>query len=192
MKLNYCQQLIVTGMMKHRRDAINKRFAGVGNDVGLSRGLSREAWQRRRLAIYDAQAGLVPMRLARLLGHVPTLGERIRFHREYARLEAMGLLERHYLSGGRRATHLRLTEVGQRVAENLLAEKADAVTNDIATDDDGFPLLQLLGWQADCPADAVAGTVAADEPASPPSPPSTPDTTSLPLPAPTTACTTAQ
>ena len=149
MELNYRQQLIVIGVLQYRSAAINKPFAGA-DDAGI--GLSRWARQRRRLAAYDAQAGLVPMRLSCLLGHASTPDERVRFHREYARLEAMGLLERHYLSGGRRATHLRLTETGQRVAETLLAEKAAA--NDIAaadtTNDDGFPLLQELGWAADC------------------------------------------
>ena len=192
MELNYYQQLIVIGMMKHRRDVVTSRFAGVVADIGLS----RDARQRRRLAAYDAQAGLVPMRLSNLLGHVQTRGERVRFHREYARLEAMGLLERHYLSSGCRATHLRLTEAGQRIAENLLVENdsADgiATADGDGSDADGFPLLQLLGWQADCPPDAATGTIAADEPASPSSPPDTtsssPGPPSSPLPAPATTC----
>ena len=141
MELNYYQQLIVIGIMKHRRDVVTSRFAGVVADVGLSRGLSREARQRRRLAAYDAQAGLVPMRLANLLGHAPTPGERVRFHREYARLEAMGLLKRHAGQSGRRTTHVKLTASGQKIACQLLAQQ-DTVADE-PFDIEELPLLPL-------------------------------------------------
>ncbi len=55
------------------------------------------------------------------LGHLPTNSERVVYHREYGRLEHMGLIERLRHGGGRRTTHLKLTRVGRRVAEGMLA-----------------------------------------------------------------------
>ena len=92
--------------------------------VGADMGLSRDQLGRRRMIVRDAQAGLVPMNLAGWLGHVPSNSECVLCHREYLRLEGMGLLERHNQRGGRRTSHLRLTPAGRWVAEGLLAEES--------------------------------------------------------------------
>jgi hypothetical protein len=90
--------------------------------VGTDEGLSREQLGRLRLAVRDARVGLVPMNLAGWIGREPTNSECVLFHREYARLEGMGLIERWNPHGGRRTSHLKLTPAGRRVAEKLLAE----------------------------------------------------------------------
>lgn len=98
--------------------------------VGADAGLSRDQLGRRRIIVRDAQAGLVPMNLAGWLGHVPSNSECVLCHREYMRLEGMGLLERHNLRGGRRTSHLRLTPAGRWVAESLLAEETSIATDE--------------------------------------------------------------
>ena len=98
--------------------------------VGADMGLSRDQLGRRRIIVRDAQAGLVPMNLADWLGHVPTNSDCVLCHREYLRLEGMGLLERHNQRGGRRTSHLRLTPAGRWVAEGLLAEESPVATDE--------------------------------------------------------------
>ena len=124
MQLNERQRLILAGVLKDQRGLIN---LPVGGDVGLS----RDHLGRRRIIVRDAQAGLVPMNLGGWLGHVPSNSECVLFHREYLRLEGMGLLERHNLHGGRRTSHLKLTSAGRRVAERLLAEECGQGGGDI-------------------------------------------------------------
>ena len=145
MQLNERQRLIPAGVLKDHRALINMP---TGRDVGLS----GDALGRRRLVVRDAQAGLVPMNLAGWIGHTPTPSECVLFHREYARLEGMGLLERHNLRGGTRTSHLRLTSAGRWVAEGLLAEEAPI--------DTGEPLdLANLDWSSlGLPAEAAAKT----------------------------------
>jgi hypothetical protein len=77
----------------------------------------------QRIAVRNAQNGLVPMNLPGWLGRAPTNSDHVLFHREYLRLEDMGLIQRESLTGGRRTTHLRLTPAGRRVAETLWAEE---------------------------------------------------------------------
>ena len=79
--------------------------------------------RRHRITVRNAQNGLVPMNLAGWLGRAPTHSDHVLFHREYLRLEGMGLIQRVSLTGGRRTTHLRLTPAGRRLAEGLLAEE---------------------------------------------------------------------
>ena len=98
--------------------------------VGAHMGLSRDQLGRRRMIVRDAQTGLVPMNLAGWLGHVPSNSECVLCHREYLRLEGMGLLERHNQRGGRRTSHLRLTPAGRWVAEGLLAEESPVATDE--------------------------------------------------------------
>jgi hypothetical protein len=117
------QRAILVGVLADQR---HLSALPVGADVGLS----RDQLGRRRIIVRDAQAGLVPMNLAGWLGHVPSNSECVLFHREYLRLEGMGLLERHNQRGGRRTSHLRLTPAGRWVAEGLLAEEAPAATDE--------------------------------------------------------------
>jgi len=97
------------------------RLAGLpcGSDCGLP----RLALGGRRIAVQNAKAGIVPLDVHRWLGRPPTPSEQVLFHREYLKLEGMGLVRRINLRGGRRTTHLRLTALGERVAERLLAEE---------------------------------------------------------------------
>ena len=78
---------------------------------------------RHRITVRNAQNGLVPMNLPGWLVRTPTNSDHVLFHREYLRLEGMGLIERVSLTGGRRTTHLLLTPAGRRMAEALLAEE---------------------------------------------------------------------
>lgn len=123
MQLNERQRLILAGVLKDQHALMNMP---IGRDVGLS----GDRLGRRRLAVRDAQAGLVPMNLDGWLGHVPSNSECVLCCREYARLEGMGLVERHNLRGGRRTSHLKLTPAGRWVAEDLLAEKTTIATNE--------------------------------------------------------------
>jgi hypothetical protein len=124
MQLNERQRLILAGVLKDQRGLIN---LPVGGDVGLS----RDHLGRRRIIVRDAQAGLVPMNLGGWLGHVPSNSECVLFHREYLRLEGMGLLERHNLHGGRRTSHLKLMPAGRRIAAQMLAEEDGRDAGDI-------------------------------------------------------------
>lgn len=91
-------------------------------DLRAFDGLPRQQRGRYRLRAAQAQAGLVPIDLAGWLGREPTNSDRVMFHREYGRLERLGLIERCNLHGGPRTTHLRLTDLGRQVAADLLAE----------------------------------------------------------------------
>ena len=115
MHLTHRQRTVLIGVLEDQRRLANMPLDGhVGSR--LDRG-------RHRITVRNARDGLVPMNLAGWLDHAPTNSEHVLFHREYLRLEGMGLLERVGLTGGRRTTHLRLTPTGRRVAEDLLAEE---------------------------------------------------------------------
>ena len=116
MQLNDRQQLILLGVLQDQGQLATMDPAGAGISHGLALGA-------HRLRIRHARAGLVPMNLANWIGHAPTNSECVMFHREYTRLEGMGLIERCNLHGGRRTSHLKLTPRGRRVAEELLAEE---------------------------------------------------------------------
>ena len=116
MQLNDRQRLILMGTYQDQKHLAALPWSG---DVGVS----RDALGRYRLRIRHAREGLVPMNLADWIGHAPTNSECVLFHREYARLEDLGLIERHNPYGGRRTSHLRLTEAGRVLAERLLAEE---------------------------------------------------------------------
>jgi hypothetical protein len=74
-----------------------------------------------RLAILQARQGLVSMNLRGWLGHRPSPAEAMGCCFQYAMLERRGLIEKHRLYGGRRTTHLKLTEDGEQVARDLVA-----------------------------------------------------------------------
>jgi hypothetical protein len=113
MSLTQRQRTILLGVLEDQR-----RLADMPTDVGsrLDRG-------RQRITVRNAQNGLVPMNLPSWLGRAPTNSDHVLFHREYLRLEGMGLIQRVSLTGGRRTTHLRLTPAGRRMAEALWAEE---------------------------------------------------------------------
>lgn len=115
MHLTPRQRTVLIGILEDER---NLTRMPVDGPVG-----SRLERGRRRIVMRNARAGLVPMNLTGWLGHVPTNSEHVLYHREYARLEDMGLIHRCNLSGGRRTTHLRLMPAGRRIAETLLAEE---------------------------------------------------------------------
>jgi hypothetical protein len=110
------QRLILMGVLQDQR-----RLAATHWGDGHS--MSRDALGRHRLRIHQAREGLVPMALENWIGHMPSNSEHVLYHREYLRLEDMGMLVRCNLSGGRRTTHLKLTPAGTRAAERLLAEE---------------------------------------------------------------------
>lgn len=113
MSLTQRQRTVLLGVLEDQR-----RLADMPTDVGsrLDRG-------RQRITVRNAQNGLVPMNLPGWLGRAATNSDHVLFHREYLRLEGMGLIQRVSLTGGRRTTHLRLTQAGCRMAEALWAEE---------------------------------------------------------------------
>jgi hypothetical protein len=116
------QRLVLLGVLRDQQqlsDSDGPEFAG----------LSRDVLGRRRLRACQARAGLVPMNLAGWIGHVPSNSECVLFHREYARLEGMGLLVRHNPYGGRRTSHLALTPAGRKLSQQLLAEEYGGPTS---------------------------------------------------------------
>jgi len=115
MIVNNRQRVILTGVLADQRRIANQ-------DVAQFDGLPRQQRGRYRLRVAEAQAGMVPIDLGGWLGREPTNSDRVMFHREYGRLERLGLIERCNLHGGRRTTHLRLTDMGRQVAADLLAE----------------------------------------------------------------------
>ena len=123
MELNDRQRLVMAGVLKDHFTLLN---LPTGGDTGLP----REQLGRRRLVVGDARDGYVPMNLSVWIGHVPSNSECVLFHREYARLEGMGLLVRHNLRGGRRTSHLKLTAAGRWIAEGLLAEESPAAASE--------------------------------------------------------------
>jgi len=113
MPLTQRQRTVLLGVLADQR-----RLANMPTDVGsrLDRG-------RQRITVRNAQNGLVPMNLPGWLGRATTNSDHVLFHREYLRLETMGLIQRVSLTGGRRTTHLRFTPAGRRMAEAMLAEE---------------------------------------------------------------------
>jgi hypothetical protein len=132
------QRAILTGIL-----ADQQRLSAL--PVGANVGLSRDQLGRRRMIVRDAQAGLVPMNLADWLGHVPSNSDCVLCHREYLRLEGMGLLERHNQRGGRRTSHLRLTPAGRWVAEALLGEESPAENAGEKFNIDDLDMSSLVG-----------------------------------------------
>jgi len=120
MPLTQRQRTVLIGLLEDQRD-----LANMPTDFGsrLDRG-------RQRITARNAQNGLVPMNLPGWLGRSPTNSDHVLFHREYLRLEGIGLIERVSLTGGRRTTHLRLTSAGCRTAEALLAQEYGPEANE--------------------------------------------------------------
>lgn len=123
MKLNDKQKLVLIAVLSDQWELAARDYHAGDNLPAMQKG-------RFRLAIKNARAGLVPLALSSWLDHVPTASETVMFGREYERLERMGLLERVNLAGGRRTTHLRLTDEGSRIAEGLLAEEPAVDTDE--------------------------------------------------------------
>jgi len=132
MQLNERQRLILMGVLHDQQRLASLPWSG---DVGVP----RDILGRYRLRIRHAREGLVPMDLADWIGRAPTNSECVLFHREYARLEDLGLIQRHNLHGGRRTSHLKLTEGGRALAERLLAEELGM---------DGHADGQAIDWSA--------------------------------------------
>jgi len=116
MHLNDRQKLVLLGVLEDQQRLLE---LPCGRDIGFS----HDEVGRRRVLVRHAIDGLVPMNLADWIGRAPTNSDCVLFHREYQRLEAMGLLERINLYGGRRTSHLRLTSAGRRVAKQLWAQE---------------------------------------------------------------------
>lgn len=136
MLLNERQRLILIGVLQDQR-----YLAGL--PWGDPHSMPRDALGRHRLRVREAREGLVPMNLDGWIGRAPTNSDCVLHHREYARLEGMGLLERHNPHGGRRTSHLRLTAEGIRIAEKLLAEEYGLDDLDEIIDLSKFELLPV-------------------------------------------------
>lgn len=121
--LNWRQEAILAGVLRDER-----AIAATGWHAGDH--LPAQQRGRQRLAFKRAAEGLVAMNMSSWLGYVPSASDRVSLARDCHRLAAMGLLERHNLAGGARTTHLRLTEVGRKMAEGILgAEEPPIDTN---------------------------------------------------------------
>lgn len=141
MQLSNRQELVLKGVLRNQQDLMHLPVSG---DLGLQ----REQLGRRRIQVRNAQSGLVPMNLAGWIGHTPSNSECVLYHREYLRLEGMGLLVRCNFYGGRRTSHLKLTTAGRIVAERLLAEEGRPSEDDI---------YKMIDWSTlEIPADAAA------------------------------------
>lgn len=118
MHLTQRQRIVLIGVLEDERNLTKMPVDSHATTSRLDMG-------RRRIIIRNAQAGLVPMNLAGWLGRAPTNSDHVLYHREYLRLEGLGLIERYNPHGGRRTTHLKLTPSGRRMAEQLLAKGDD-------------------------------------------------------------------
>ncbi|MBI1367151.1 MAG: hypothetical protein GC162_00705 [Planctomycetes bacterium] len=144
MIVNNRQRVVLIGVFDDEQ-----RIANL--DVGQFDDLPRQQRGRCRLRLAAARAGLVPIDLLGWLGREPTNSERVLFHREYIRLEDMGLIERcnlHGSRGRRRTTHLRLTPAGRRVAEDWMADAEPADESDPPLDLDALVFLPIE-WPSD-------------------------------------------
>ena len=84
-------------------------------------GMDREDWRKAWRERQELERFGVRHDLARWLGCPPTRSDSAVFSRALRHMEDRGLLVRVNRWGGRRTTHLRLTGVGKRVAESLIA-----------------------------------------------------------------------
>jgi hypothetical protein len=125
MNLTWRQKSILTGILRDRRAIAALDFHGGDSMAYMQRG-------NYRLRIRRALDGYVPPNLEGWLSVPPSNSETVMFHRAQVQLERMGLVERHSMVGGRRTTHLRLTDEGMRLAEGLLAEEQITEPLDIA------------------------------------------------------------
>ncbi|MFB3894075.1 MAG: hypothetical protein ACE15C_18870 [Phycisphaerae bacterium] len=145
MNLTWRHKAVLIGVLRDQQAIAAQDFHGGDNMPYMQRG-------NYRLRIRRAQAGYVPVNVEAWLGGPPSNSETVMFHRAQVQLAAMGLIERHSMAGGRRTTHLRLTDAGLRVAEGLLAEECPI--------DTGEPLdmadLDLSSLVAELNADAQA------------------------------------
>jgi hypothetical protein len=115
MKLTDKERRVLAGVLRDRKRLAALDRAGDGIPYGPALGAYR-------MKIADAQAGYVPMNLAGWIGHAPTPSDTVMYCRAYAGLQAERLIARANLYGtGRRTTHLRLTDLGESTARNLLA-----------------------------------------------------------------------
>ena len=157
--LTWRQEAILAGILRDQR-----AIAAAGWHAGDN--LPPQQRGRLRVAFRRASEGLVAMNLASWLGFVPSPSDRVGLARDCQRLAALGLLERHNLTGGGRTTHLRLTEAGRKMAEGILGAEEPP----IATDKAGEPLdiadleLMPIEWP---PEPAAEAPVETDAPAAP-------------------------
>ena len=118
MRVNNRQRVILVGVLQDLQRLAHVSLADLG-------GMSRAERGRIRFRVQRADAGIVPMNLAEWLDGTPTPSDRVLFHREYARLESMGLLERCNFHGGKRTSHLKLTAAGRALAQRLQDEESE-------------------------------------------------------------------
>lgn len=113
MKLNPTEKLILVNVLSDR-------------DRYLAYQPGRYWWQRNEEALYrqeQAKEGIVPLRTSEWAGHRIAGSEAVAFHRAYARLERLRLIQRwDYSEDAHRATHLQLLPAGERTARQLLRE----------------------------------------------------------------------
>jgi hypothetical protein len=96
------------------------------------------------------------MNLRGWLGHRPTPSEAMAYCYVYGRLERLGLVEKHKVYGGRRTTHLGLTEDGEIVARQLLAGREPRLP--LLGNPDGV-VFQPLEW----PVGGAGGDIASND-----------------------------
>jgi len=131
MNLGHRAETILIGVYEDRERLVAMDIRAADHWPAQQRGAYRQS-------IQHAQRGLVRMNLAGWLDREPTPTDRVMFHHEIIRLEGLGLLERHNLRGGRRTTHLKLTEAGERLARDLLASEATEKVGAINLDEVEF------------------------------------------------------
>jgi hypothetical protein len=123
MNLTWRHKAVLIGILRDQQAIAAQDFHGGDNMPYMQRG-------NYRLRIRRAEAGYVPVNVEGWLGAPPSNSETVMFHRAQVQLATMGLIERHSMAGGRRTTHLQLTDAGFRIAEGLLAEEAPIDTGE--------------------------------------------------------------
>jgi hypothetical protein len=108
-KIGPKEKLVLVSVLRDRESLSAQKVAPM---------VDTNAEASHRANVQNAQeGGFVRLNLALWLGHAPSPSEAVMYSRVYARLEALGLIERSNPYGNSRTTHVRLTKGGSRIAK---------------------------------------------------------------------------
>src|SRR5262245_36200017 len=111
--LPYWYRLVLVGILTDR-----EHWAARAGDLGrhLPYGRVRSAYLGK---IAHAKVGIVPTNLADWLKRAPTASDRVQLSKTLGRLEDLGLVQRIYIGGSSRLSHVKLTPEGEELAWEL-------------------------------------------------------------------------
>ena len=156
---------------KHGQSWQNENLASHGQRESREHRERRRQRERQLHRVRMAREGLTAVSLWRWLGRTVTATDRVLCHRELLRLETLGLLIRQAGRSGRRTTYVKLTESGEAIARQLLAQENDTADEPFAVED--LPLLPL-DWPPGCLPNFQTQATAHREADAPPSSPAVP------------------